>query len=97
MRCKEGYVYIMRIHEYCKIGISDNPKRRERQINTSSPYKVEEGFVSCWFKDPSLIESILHRKYQRQNVHGEWFKINYESAVEELTNICDRYMKGKFT
>ena len=87
MRCKEGYVYIMRIHDYCKIGISDNPKRRERQINTLSPYKVEEGFVSCWFADPSQVESFLHKKYMKYNKHGEWFKIDYKSAVKELIKI----------
>ena len=93
--CKEGYVYIMRIHDLCKIGISVNPVRRERQMNSHSPYKVEEGFVSCWFDDAKKYESILHRKYIKNNDHGEWFKINYENAVSFLTKLCDQYTKGE--
>jgi site-specific DNA-adenine methylase len=52
-----------------KIGKSKNPRIREKTLQSEEP-TVE--MVKIWEED---IESTLHKKYAKQRVRGEWFKL----------------------
>lgn len=80
----EGYVYIFKIHEFCKIGISSDPKRRMKQVSTLSPYEVEKFYVSRLFENPEDVERKMHSYFWKEREHGEWFKIPFNTAVEVL-------------
>ena len=61
--------------EYTKIGISKNPHKRLKQLQTGNPrklnlmihYPVEGG-------DPYRIEKQIHEHFSRYRVEGEWFQ-----------------------
>lgn len=67
-------VYIMRAGDAVKIGISDNPEDRLKQIQTSNHEKVEllASFVTA---NPELVEKTLHCRLEEAKVRGEWFRI----------------------
>ena len=62
-----------------KIGFSDDPERRLRELQTGNPNKLKVSFaLPCASRDDAIMmEKNLHRlvtaKYQR--LHGEWFMI----------------------
>lgn len=72
-----------------KIGISKNPKKRIKQLQTGSgeELKLIHEFKSEVSKK---IESALHGRYKHLNTHGEWFDLSLSEEVvfiEECTKI----------
>jgi hypothetical protein len=66
-----------------KIGVSNNPKYRERTLQSEEP-EIELIKV---FK--SNIENQLHRDYSKYRVRGEWFNLN-KIQVKHLCKYYDR-------
>jgi hypothetical protein len=78
----EMTVYFIRCGEMVKIGVSDNPKARLRNIQTCNPAPAE--IVKTELGGPGR-EQALHRRFWRQHERGEWFR--YEGALR-------RYVEG---
>lgn len=58
-----------------KIGVSTNPKKRLKQLQTSSAYKLSILKVyHC--NDMLKAESDLHEAYNTKRQEGEWFKLD---------------------
>lgn len=69
-----------------KIGISDSPDVRLRQINTASPFRV---VIRHKFNMPRRdialsLESNFHRIQSSKRLNGEWFDIPPVSAILSL-------------
>lgn len=85
------YVYLMhdKRNGYHKIGISKEPKYREKTLQSEQP-AIE---MVCNKRYPSrkiaeAIESALHKAYAEQRVRGEWFDLSPEDVImlkESLT------------
>ncbi len=82
------YVYLMKdcANHFFKIGISNNPKYREKTLQSEKP-TIE---LICNKKFPSrkmarAIESALHTTFSNQHIRGEWFDLN-ENDVAEVIN-----------
>jgi hypothetical protein len=82
---------------YYKIGISKNIHRRLRQLELQSGCILE---IIDWYlleksnpRGAKDIEKILHNKYKKHHVVGEWFDL--ENDVDNLLNdfitLCDNY------
>lgn len=72
-----------------KIGESDNPVARIKQLKTGSPEKLEIlGVIS----GGRYREKDLHKKFKQYQVRGEWFKSN-----PELTKFIREYIKDNGT
>ena len=78
-KADECYVYLMhdKRNGYHKIGISKEPKYREKTLQSEQP-AIE---MVCNKKYPSrkiaeTIEYALHRAYAEQRVRGEWFDLS---------------------
>ena len=57
-----------------KIGISNNPTRRKRQIELASGTRVR--IIKCWHTLDAKafeVEQYLHRLFSRRRLQGEWF------------------------
>lgn len=71
------YVYLMHCHQtgLYKIGISDDPERRRRQIQNMSglPVRVIQ-FWMVW--DARGTEAVLHRHLDAYRLEGEWFALD---------------------
>jgi predicted GIY-YIG superfamily endonuclease len=88
------HVYLIQSLEnsYYKIGVSKDPQKRIKQLQTgnSSELKLIESYSSDFAHQ---IEKILHRRYSHLQKEGEWFdmSINNEvSFVQECRKIEER-------
>ena len=75
-----GYVYVIRIDEFYKIGISKNIKNRIRNIESSSPRQTELIF-SKKFDNYLKIEETLHERFKNKQVKNEWFKLTEDDLT----------------
>ena len=78
-------------HNNIKVGISDKPERRLKQLQTGHPYPLEIIFTEefdCKRNKILKIENKLHKdmsvRYKKE--HGEWFLIE-ENQVEEVKRL----------
>ena len=80
-----GYVYIMQMGDYFKIGVSNNvEKRRDRIDVTLLPNEVIV-IASKKTKDPYILESFLHQEYGLNRIRGEWFSFE-KDTVKDIIN-----------
>ena len=66
---------------FYKIGRSNDPKKRERTLQSEEPDIV---LVKVWDKN---IENNLHRNYNKQRLRGEWFDL----SKIQVRYICTKY------
>jgi len=78
---KKTYLMKDKCNNYYKIGVSKNPKYREKTLQSEKP-TIE--MVKVWDKN---IESHLHDKYKRQRIRGEWFNL----TPIQVKYICTHY------
>jgi len=70
-----GQVYIIGNLEYktCKIGYSENPNKRVKDLQTGCPFLLT---ILASFPGNVPIEKQIHRKYAHLHLIGEWFTID---------------------
>jgi hypothetical protein len=75
-----GYVYLIRLSEYVKIGHSRNPAKRLLFLSGLPwPATLLHSFISA---QANVVEKALHRRFHASRVRGEWFHLT--SAEIEL-------------
>jgi hypothetical protein len=100
---RPGYVYVLgtmvngRPYEFAKIGKATDPIRRLTDIETAYrteprlPFGVDGHLLimECWYEDMDKVERYLHKRYAKQRLNGEWFRLNREDwdDITELTNV----------
>lgn len=72
-RQAKKHLYIIYTKDYFKIGSSDNPDRRIRDLAVSCPYDIKTFIVK---ENMGHLETILHALFMEHHHKGEWFKIN---------------------
>ncbi|MEV7282654.1 GIY-YIG nuclease family protein [Streptomyces sp. NPDC093111] len=55
-----------------KIGWTDNPNRRLRDLQTGSPVVLQ---LLAVFEGGPIVEAELHRRFADKRRHGEWFDL----------------------
>lgn len=76
MEDRSGYVYLVQspTTNY-KIGRSRNPDDRLKTFEVKLPFEVEYAhLIKC--SDMYRAESILHARFDRRRVNGEWFNLS---------------------
>ena len=94
------YIYLIQSLEnsYYKIGISNNPKRRIKELSTGNPsqLKLVETYQS---EHAEKIERTLQRRYSYLRKEGEWFDMGISNEVsflneckqiEEILNLLEK-------
>jgi predicted GIY-YIG superfamily endonuclease len=89
-----SYIYVIAAKEEgpSKVGFSNNPERRLRQLQTGYPeplaiYHTEE-------VDPSwvqIMEGVIHRENRHKRLTGEWFRMSVEDAILEIRHAMIRF------
>lgn len=71
----EQVVYVIEHeHGYVKIGRSNNPRQRVRDLQTACPYDLHvAGAIDC--PDAAQLEAHLHEKYEPEHKNGEWYNL----------------------
>lgn len=80
-------IYLIKsLDESCyKIGVSKNPTKRIRQLQTGNSYELEL-IYEYKTENAYKIESILHRRYSHLNKNKEWFDL---SILEEVSFLSE--------
>lgn len=81
----KGYIYIIEIDGYFKIGRTKDIKKRLVSIKTSNANKEK---VVLLLEVPyyKSAEKLLHFKFRRKRIKGEWFSLTKED-IEDIRNI----------
>lgn len=85
-----SFVYLIQNLETSKykIGISKNPKKRIKQLQTGSgeDLKLIHKYKS---KFPRKVETALHNRYSPDKARGEWFNLSLEVDVKFMNECKD--------
>lgn len=86
-----GYIYVLCINEFSlfKVGVSQNPKRRIKDIRAYLPFDLEIIYLSK-YDNVYEIEDIFKEALEIFKHKGEWFKIDRHSMME-LISINHQY------
>ena len=82
-----NYIYLIKNLEesYYKIGVSNNPNLRLKQLNTGN--SAELNIISTYPTEFAYkIEGALHRKYSYLRKNGEWFDLSIKEDNEFIKN-----------
>jgi len=78
---RNGSVYIIEINGLVKIGRSQNPSSRIKNIATACGRKIEKTYISPACSNYCEIESSMHSIYKDRRKGGEWFDVPFCEAV----------------
>lgn len=72
-----GFVYFMVNfqHKLCKIGFSNNPEKRLKEVQTGCPFELT---IHKVVKGDIQMERTFHKIYKEYKSNGEWFFIKGE-------------------
>lgn len=77
-------------NEYIKIGVSINPEKRLKMLQTANPRDLKIIIKLPIINKPQayLAERVLHVKFRKGRVNGEWFR-----GTIKLDMVVDLYVK----
>lgn len=84
-----SYIYVIGSNfnkSRCKIGISDNPKERLKQLQTGNAERLQIYYTEKIDsrRKAELIEQKIHKQLSIQKLTGEWFSIDSSTAIAEV-------------
>lgn len=91
---RSGYIYLIKLLDYYKIGRSKNVSKRLTTMSVKLPFDLEllHAFPA---NDMYEAEFHLHLQFADKRGKGEWFRLN-NLDVEYIASLV-RYQDGKFT
>ena len=89
----DGFVYILQYgnQNVFKFGVSSNPDRRIKDIDSSSPIVVKE-LGRFYFKNVYNMEEMIHDNLKSSLIRREWFKLellSVKAIIEQLKEMSD--------
>jgi len=81
---KQCFIYVIGIENgHQKIGISSNPTKRLKTLQTSNSNKLILHYTTVIESREKalIIESLIHRNLTHKRLSGEWFDITKEVAI----------------
>ena len=82
---RECYIYVIgREDGPVKVGITSSPRERLHTLQTACPFKIDLlHYRACADRDDALWrEQMFHDVYDDNRLHGEWFDIEADLAIE---------------
>src|SRR5271165_5663137 len=83
-----GYVYLIGtpLFGWYKIGKSITPEVRVKDLGILLPFKLH--IISIWkAEDHTLMEQLLHKKYNGSCINGEWFEFTKDAVSRLIESI----------
>ena len=82
------FIYIIQLGDtgIYKIGISKDPHKRIKQLQTKCPIPLNLIFFN-YGHDYDFAERYLHYHFKRQRVKGEWFDLSAEDILEVTSRL----------
>ena len=82
-----GYLYVAKMGEYYKIGISKNPTQRLKKF-TQLPFMLKTILCEC-VPNYQEVEKELHEIFNQKRLQGEWFALE-EKDIEFIKNYLNK-------
>ena len=77
-------VYAIATATAVKIGVSNNPPKRLRTLQTGATDKLRL-VHSIEHSDARLVERLAHDMLKDKHTHGEWFRVSEDEAVGAIS------------
>ena len=94
---RPGHIYVLSSPEthFCKIGRTNNLKRRLTELATLPPfeYDVEHVFTA---DDSHQAEAALHSRFAQSRKRGEWFSLSLADIAWLQSIVAHKYSKFYF-
>ncbi len=76
-----GFIYLVRLGLYHKIGFAKNVQARMSALNSGHPEEISlvHSFPT---NDMRRAESLLHKRFAVQRIRGEWFDLSSDDIQE---------------
>lgn len=88
-------IYIMKRQSgEIKIGVSKNVKKRKKSIENSGMMKIVNIYKTSPCSNPYEIEAIMHERFKKSRIQGEWFSCGMGVAISALDKVFAE--KAKF-
>lgn len=96
-----GYVYVIDVGDRRKIGCTQNPERRVREILQASGVRNVPYFASFLHENHRDTEKELHEYFDNSHLLGEWFSAHYDDVVSKIqqmvpAEICEEVLDSLF-
>lgn len=76
----EGYIYVIKVNEYFKIGKSTDIKTRIKRYITENPYEIKV-IIFKKVKDHTKTENYLLKRFKNKKHKNEWFLLDDNDLV----------------
>lgn len=88
-----SYIYIIGADQPpYKVGISKDPQRRLKNLQTGHPQKLRiHDLKETNAEKTKLLESAIHYHLKHHRTHGEWFNMSLENIMLEVEYALMRY------
>ena len=72
---QQGYIYFLTDGEAIKIGFAKDPVSRLSELQVSHHFEL---VILATIASPKYREKILHQRFQKHHIRGEWFWIHQD-------------------
>lgn len=87
MYINEGKVYVFQNEiGLVKIGCSKNVSKRKKTLETQSGKRAIGFYCTSGCSNQYKVEQVAHRTLKKCRVEGEWFKCDFETAVQAVND-----------
>jgi hypothetical protein len=88
----ESFIYVISSGAAVKIGYSEDPSRRLRQLQTGHERKVELAHQEpVPAEQASKLERLVHEANRHHRIQGEWFDLSIDDAKLEIEYALIRF------
>lgn len=88
------YVYVVKSGDYYKIGVASSVPSRVAVLQVGNPIKIEVVAYKDYKENAVAMEKQLHKKYEKNLVHGEWFCLG-SKEIEDVVQIIEGGRDGE--
>lgn len=93
---KQIYIFQNEMYPILKIGMSDNPLKRMKQVQGGAGFPLTLVYESEPVINPATVERLIHKELKDYRKGGEWFEIDIKAAkkiIEKILTVC---IKGEY-
>ena len=88
-----SYIYVIGgLEPPFKVGISENPQKRLKSLQTGHPYPLQiHSLTETCVTKTKLLETVIHRNLKHLRTNGEWFDVPVKDLILEVQYVIMRY------
>ena len=93
-RFPNGNLYIIRLQglDIYKFGVSQNIKRRMRDLQSSNPFTINI-LYSQFYKEVYHLEDLVFKTFKENIIKGEWFNAYEEDVIKLISVLTELNIK----